>query len=252
MTARILLACLALVGSACGSLMPHPPARGRSETGFLSAYGGLEPAAGRPAVFVWRRPDLDLAPYDCVVVERPSLRRRHDDTLPAPEIREALCTELRERLQEALKAEYRIVPSVEDLDRSQDAPLRIRVAVTTALLDRGELPPQGEWQGWGDRPAEFSLECEVVDGRNARPVAKLVVFDRTGTIPANQVTPWERSSPLFVRWAADVAWLVQRPESPAAASPPTAAPAETPSEPVEELEPSATPAAAPEPAPVST
>lgn len=200
---------------------------------------------------MWRRPDLDLTPYDSVVVEQPSLRRRHDDTLPSPEAREALCTELRDRLQDALKAEYRIVPSADLVDRATDAPLRVRVAVTTALLDRGDLPPEGEWQGWGDRPAEFSMECEVVDGLNARPVAKMVVFDRTSTIPASQVTPWERSSSLFVRWGGDVAWLLQRPESPAPPGP-AAAPPEEPLEPVEEPEPSVEPAAAPDPAPVST
>lgn len=250
MITRPLLAGCAIALTACGSLLPHPAPRGRSETGFLSAYGSLQAAPGRPAVFVWRSRSEDLPAYDAVLVEQPSLRRRHDDTLPSPEAREAICTQLRERLQEALQADHRVLGSLEELDDCSCTPLRIRVAVTTALLDRGDLPPQGEWQGWGDRPGSFSLECEVVDGLNARPVAKMVVFDRTSTVPADQVTPWERSAPLFVRWAADVAWLVQpvAPVSaPAAVPEPAAAPA-----PASRPEPDAESAGASGFAPVST
>jgi hypothetical protein len=250
MIARPLLVGWTLSLMACGSLLPHPAPRGRSETGFLSAYGALQAAPGRPAVFVWRNRSEDLPSYDAVLVEQPSLRRRHDDALPSPEEREALCTQLRERIQEALKADHHVMASLDEIDRGDWTPLRIRVAVTTALLDRGDLPPQGEWQGWGDRPGTFSLECEVVDGLNARPVAKMVVFDRTSTIPAGEITPWARSAPLFVRWAADVAWLVQ-PAAPA--SEPAAAP-EPPAEPAPDPapEPDSTPEGADGVPPVST
>lgn len=197
--------------SGCGSLLPHPPARGRAETGFLSAYGGLRLVDGRTGVFAWRWADADLGSFRAVLIEWPVLRRRHDDILPPPQVQRDLCDGLRTRLVEALGADRRVITSREEADRGAGGLLRVRVAVTSAIADRGDLPPEGEWQGWGDRPGRFSLECEVVDGFNARPLAKMVVFDRTRTLPAGSVTPWEESASLFVRWAADVAWLVQPP-----------------------------------------
>jgi hypothetical protein len=217
--------------SGCGSLLPHTPARGRSETGFLSSYAALQPEAGRTGVFAWRRPDIDFGPYDTVVIEQPSLRRKHDDVLPSPAQREALCSRLRAMVRDALKADFRVIDSIDDANNLTDDVLRIRLAVTTALIDLGDVPPQGEWQGWGDRPGRFALECEVVDGFNARPAAKMVVFDRTRILPGDSVTPWNECEPLFVRWAADVAWLIQPP--PDGSAPGVPATRAAPSEPAE-------------------
>lgn len=244
---RTLLISALLAAAGCGSLLPHPAARGRSETGFLSSYGALQAASDRPGVFVWRRADVDFGPYDTVVVEPPVLRRKPGDVLPSPEERESMCAELRARVRDALKADYRVVDSIEQADRSKDDVLRVRVAVTTALVDRGTERPEGEWQMWGDQPGEFSLECEVVDGFNGRPVAKMVAFDRTRQLPAGVITPWKDCETLFVRWGADVAWLVQPPPEVPPAAPAVVEPAAPPAEPSP-----ATPAAGEDPAPVST
>jgi hypothetical protein len=65
-------------------------------------------------------------------------------------------------------------------------------------------------------PGHFALECEVVDGANVRPIAKMVAWDRVRVIDSNQPTPWELIAQDFAAWSDDVAWLVQPPAGVAA------------------------------------
>jgi hypothetical protein len=95
----------------------------------------------------------------------------------------------------------------------------VKLAVTTALQDRGNTPPDGECQRWGMGPGHFALECEVVDGANVRPIAKMVAWDRVRVIDSNQPTPWELIAQDFAAWSDDVAWLVQPPAGAGVAAP---------------------------------
>ena len=80
------------------------------------------------------------------------------------------------------------------------------------------------------RSSRFAIECEVLDASSARPLARMVAFDRTQWIPARQMTDWSACARDFDAWSQDVSWLVQ-PEGleplPAGGADP-AAPAEAP------------------------
>lgn len=223
--------------AACGSLWPHERMRGRSDTGFLSSYNNLVADDTRPDVLVWHLPDADFAGYTAALVQEPVLRRRPDDSLPSHADRDALCLSLQTAVKDALRRRLTIVEDLDPETLRTHRVLRVKLAVTTALQDRGNTPPDGECQRWGLGPGHFALECEVVDGANVRPIAKMVAWDRVRVIDSNQPTPWELVAQDFAAWADDVAWLVQ---PPAGAAPP-------PSE-----EGAAGDEKVPEPAPVST
>lgn len=167
--------------------------------------------------------------YDAVVVEQPSLRRRQDDSLPTPAERAVLCLALQSQVKNSLRLRFTLLENMQPETCKGHRVLRVKLAVTTALQDRGDTPPHGEWQSWGDRPSNFACECEVIDAHNMRPLAKLIAFDRTRYIDPKQITPWTACASDFSAWASDVAWLVQPPlaadVAPAVVAPsPTAAP----------------------------
>ncbi len=201
--------------TACGSLLPHEKPSGRAAPGFLSSYNNLRPDQTRPDVLVWRLDSADFASYDSVLVEMPLLRRRADDSLPSPVECAALCTQLQGAVQSALSPHWKLIHELPSDAQSRSQVLRVKVAVTSALHDNGDLPPNGQWQLWTDHPRNFAFECEVLDGSNARPLAKLVSFDRTHLIQHTQITPWSDIQPVFPAWSADVEWLI-RPRKPPA------------------------------------
>lgn len=208
---------ITLLAAACGSLWPAERMRGRSETGFLSTYANLSPDPRRPDVLVWHLSGIDLADYTAALVQEPVLRRRPDDQLPSPADRDALCRAVQASVQDALRQRLTIVEDVDPNSPQARRVMRVKLAVTTALMDRGDLPPEGECQRWATGPTHFALECEVVDGADARPIAKLIAWDRRRTVECDQPTPWHQAWRNLGAWADDVAWLVQPPAGAAAA-----------------------------------
>ncbi|NBV64456.1 MAG: DUF3313 family protein [Planctomycetes bacterium] len=213
------LLAIAMPITACGSLWPHERMRGRSDVGFLSSYGNLVADYTRPDVLVWHLPNTDFGEYTAALVQEPVLRRRPDDSLPSPADRDALCLSLQTAVKAALRKRLTIVEDLDADTLKAHRVLRVKLAVTTALQDRGNTPPDGECQRWGMGPGHFALECEVVDGENVRPIAKMVAWDRVRVIDSNQPTPWELIAQDFAAWSDDVAWLVQPPAGAGAAAP---------------------------------
>lgn len=205
------LLAIAMPITACGTLWPQERMRGRSDVGFLSSYGNLVADYTRPDVLVWHLPDADFAGYTAALVQEPVLRRRPDDSLPSHADRDALCLSLQTAVKDALRRRLAIVEDLEPETLKAHRVLRVKLAVTTALQDRGNTPPDGECQRWGMGPGHFALECEVVDGANVRPIAKMVAWDRVRVIDSNQPTPWELIVQDFAAWSDDVAWLIQPP-----------------------------------------
>lgn len=205
------LLAIAMPITACGTLWPQERMRGRSDVGFLSSYGNLVADYTRPDVLVWHLPDADFAGYTAALVQEPVLRRRPDDSLPSHADRDALCLSLQTAVKDALRRRLAIVEDLEPETLKAHRVLRVKLAVTTALQDRGNTPPDGECQRWGMGPGHFALECEVVDGANVRPIAKMVAWDRVRVIDSNQPTPWELIAQDFAAWSDDVAWLIQPP-----------------------------------------
>jgi len=231
------LLAVALPITACGTLWPQERMRGRSDVGFLSSYGNLVADYTRPDVLVWHLPDADFGSYTAALVQEPVLRRRPDDLLPSPADRDALCLSLQTAVKDALRKRLAIVEDLNADTLKTHRVLRVKLAVTTALQDRGNNPPDGECQRWGMGPGHFALECEVVDGANVRPIAKMIAWDRVRVVDSNQPTPWELIRLDFAAWSDDVAWLVQPPAGAAAPASGEGAVGED---------------AAPEPLPVST
>lgn len=221
-----------LVLSACG--MPREGTHGRVDDGFLSSYAQLRADPVRPDLFVWRLADADFAGYRSVVIDLPALRRRPDDQLPAPDERARLAHAMRDRLLESLTPRFKVLESAAQAKPGET--LVVKTAITSAVLDRGLDTPTATHHGWGEMPGRFALECEVVDAANRRPLARMVSFDRSQSIPARTLTPWPDCERDFPSWSRDAAWLVQPPAAPAPE--PWAAPA-----------PEAAPGSAPEPAP---
>ena len=217
------ICCTAWVGllAACGTLLPHAPLRGHAAGGFLSSYGNLAPSTEHHDVLFWRLPGDDFSDFDAVVVERPVMRRRLDDSLPSPAERDELCLALQAAVQRALQPRFKVLQDDDAASRERHRIFRIKLAVTTALIDHGNEPPEPDWQRWSTHPSRFSLECEAVWADNARPMAKLVAFDRDRLVQPHTVTPWPECRTLFDGWGADVAWLLQPPVSgdPAESSP---------------------------------
>lgn len=205
------LLAIAMPITACGTLWPQERMRGRSDVGFLSSYGNLVADDTRPDVLVWHLPDADFGSYTAALVQEPVLRRRPDDSLPSHADRDALCLSLQTAVKDALRRRLAIVEDLEPETLKAHRVLRVKLAVTTALQDRGNTPPDGECQRWGMGPGHFALECEVVDGANVRPIAKMVAWDRVRVIDSNQPTPWELITQDFAAWSDDVAWLIQPP-----------------------------------------
>ena len=205
------LLAIAMPITACGTLWPQERMRGRSDVGFLSSYGNLVADYTRPDVLVWHLPDADFAGYTAALVQEPVLRRRPDDSLPSHADRDALCLSLQTAVKDALRRRLAIVEDLEPETLKAHRVLRVKLAVTTALQDRGNTPPDGECQRWGMGPGHFALECEVVDGANVRPIAKMVAWDRVRVIDSNRPTPWELITQDFAAWSDDVAWLIQPP-----------------------------------------
>lgn len=216
MTCRGALLLITLLVAACGSLWPAERLRGRSETGFLSTYWNLAPDPRRPDVLVWHLPDAGFAGYTAALVQEPVLRRRPGDQLPSPADRDALCRAVQASVQDALRRRLTIVDDVDPSSPQARSVMRVKLAVTTALTDRGDLPPEGECQRWAAGPARFALECEVLDGADARPIAKMIAWDRRRTFDPDQPTPWNMAWRNLGAWADDVAWLVQPPDAAAA------------------------------------
>ena len=98
------ICCTAWVGllAACGTLLPHAPLRGHAAGGFLSSYGNLAPSTEHHDVLFWRLPGDDFSDFDAVVVERPVMRRRLDDSLPSPAERDERCLALQAAVQREL------------------------------------------------------------------------------------------------------------------------------------------------------
>ncbi|MFM1830207.1 MAG: hypothetical protein RLZZ558_547 [Planctomycetota bacterium] len=220
---RWAIGCVACVGllTACGTLLPHAPTRGHAASGFLSSYGNLAPSTDRHDVLFWRLPGDDFADFDAVVVEQPVMRRRLDDTLPSPTERDELCLALRSAVERAVQPRFKVLQDDDAASRERHRIFRVKLAVTTALIDNGHEPPEPDWQRWSSHPGRFALECEAVWADNARPMAKMVVFDRDRLVQPDAVTPWSECRTLFDAWAADVAWLLQPPVTtgPAESSP---------------------------------
>jgi hypothetical protein len=193
--------------AACGA--PPAPTHGRIDDGFLSSYAHLASDPVRPDLFVWRLADTDFAGYRSVVIETPAIRRRPDDQLPSPEDRARLSDGLRGWLVESLTPRFTLRANASDARPGET--LVIKTAITSALLDRGLDAPVATHHGWGEMPARFALECEVVDGANRRPLARMVSFDRAQVIPAHVPTPWPDCERDFPAWGRDASWLVQPP-----------------------------------------
>ena len=204
---------------ATGCASTDAPTHGHLAEGFLSSYARLAEDPVHPDVYVWRLTGVDFAAYDLVIVEEPVMRRRLDDCLPSPEDRHAMCLALQSALEAALRRHLDVVPSLDGVDLSRRGVLRVKSAVTAALLDRAPEPPLPGHHGGGDVASRFAFECEVLDAANARPLARMVAFDRTQWIPAHGITEWRNCTRAFSTWADDAAWLVQ---------PPLPAPAGTP------------------------
>lgn len=207
-----LLLSIALAGCAVTSSSTH----GRIDSGFLSTYAHLAPDAVRPDVLVWRLPDARFAGFDAVVVELPAMRRRPDDVLPSPEDRMNMALALQAEIKRALAPRFRLLENAGGDGTPVGRILRVKTAITTALLDRGDEPPVPEHHGWGEVPMRFAFECEVVDAANTRPLARMVSFDRTQWVRPRSVTPWPACRRDFAGWARDASWLVQPPEAAAA------------------------------------
>jgi len=213
---------LALAG--CG--LPPTATHGRVDSGFLSTYAHLAPDAVRPDLIAWRLPQARLRDYDSVVVEMPVMRRRPDDVLPSPEERMNMTLALQAEIKRALAPRFRLLEAAGGDGTPVGRILRVKTAITTALLDRGDLPPEPEHHGWGEVPMRFAFECEVIDAGNAKPLARMVSFDRTQWVPPRTITPWPACTRDFATWASDAAWLVQPPEAARAGDePPAASPA---------------------------
>lgn len=219
---------VALTLAGCGA--PPAPTHGRIDDGFLSTYAHLQPDPLRPDLFVWRLDEANLGDYREVVVDLPAIRRRPDDQLPGPESRAAMQHAMRDWLLESLAP--RLSPRDDAAVAERGRVLVVKSAITTALLDRGLEPPSATHHGWGEVPCRFAFECEVLDAVTRRPLARMVSFDRTQSVPARSPTPWEACERDFQSWARDAAWLVQPPAEPVPEpwSPPApeTAPAEAP------------------------
>lgn len=200
-----------LLGTVAGCGWPQPRTFGRSDSGFLSAYAPLGPDPVRPDVLVWRLPDTGWRSYDSIVVELPAMRRRPDDVMPAPEERMRMALALQAELKRALAPRFTLLEQASGAGTPVGRILRMKTAITTALLDRGDLPPEPEHHGWGEVPMRFAFECEVVDAGNARPLGRLVSFDRTQWVRPRDITPWGACIKDFRNWSGDAAWLVQPP-----------------------------------------
>jgi hypothetical protein len=205
----IALAATALGG--CG--LPPSPTHGCLDSGFLSTYAHLAPDPVRPDALAWRLPAARLGDYEAVIVELPAMRRRPDDVLPSPEDRQAMALSLQAEIKRALPSRLRLLETAEDAAWATGRVLRVKTAITTALIDRGDLPPEPEHHGWGEVPMRFAFECEVLDAGNARPLARMVSFDRTQWVRPRNITPWQACTRDFAQWARDAAWLVQPPEA---------------------------------------
>jgi len=201
----------ALLLAACGA--PPAPTHGRIDDGFLSTYAHLQPDPLRPDLFVWRLHGANLADYRDVMVDLPAIRRRPDDQLPGPEARAAMQHAMRDWLVESLTP--RLTLRDDAVDAGPGKVLVVKSAITTALLDRGLEPPTATHHGWGEVPARFAFECEVVDAVTRRPLARMVSFDRTQSVPARSPTPWDACERDLPSWGRDAAWLVQPPTEPA-------------------------------------
>lgn len=231
--ARSLLLTWLVAGCASSPGATH----GHLSTGFLSSYTRLTADPVRPDVFVWRLEGADLSGYDRVIVDEPVMRRRLDDCLPSPADRDAMRLSLQAAIEGALKPHLQVQHALEGPDAERGRTLRIKSAITTALVDHGAEPPVPGHEGWGEMDSRFAFECELLDAANARPLARMVAFDRTQWIPARQTTDWSACERDFAAWAADAVWLVQRP---VAGAPPAGAGAEPDAAP--EGEPAAAPA----------
>ena len=220
MTRNALALALLMPLAACA--WPEGRTHGHHAEGFLSAYAHLAEDPVRPDVYVWRLPEADFAAYDLVIVDEPVMRRRIDDCLPSPEDRHAMCLALQSALEAALHRRLDVTPSLDGIDLSRRGVLRVKSAITAALVDRGAKPPEPGHHGWGEVDSRFAFECEVLDAANARPLARMVVFDRAQWIPAHQNTDWNACARDFSAWAQDAAWLVQPVLPPAPPAPPAA------------------------------
>ena len=220
-----------------GCASPPGATHGHLASGFLSSYTHLAADPVRPDVFVWRLEQADLADYDTVIVDEPVMRRRLDDCLPSPADRDAMRLSLQSAIERALQPRLKVVHTLDGANPQPGRALRVKSAITAALVDHGSEPPVPEHHGWGEIDSRFAFECEVLDAANARPLARMVAFDRTQWIPARQTTEWSACERDFDAWAADAAWLVQRPGEDAApveeapdAGAPTAVPGASDSE----------------------
>jgi len=209
---RSILLSLTLAGCA----MPTTPTHGVADSGFLSTYAHLAPDEVRPDVLAWRLPQARFTGYDAIVIELPAMRRRPDDVLPSPQDRMEMALALQAELKRALSPRFRLLESAQGDRPEVGRVLRMKTAITTALLDRGDEPPVPEHHGWGEVPMRFAFECEVVDAANTRPLARMVSFDRTQWVRPRSVTPWPACRRDFAGWARDASWLVQPPEAAAA------------------------------------
>jgi hypothetical protein len=200
-----------LMLGACGA--PPTPTHGRIDDGFLSTYAHLQADPVRPDLFVWRLDGANLADYREVMVDLPAIRRRPDDQLPGPEARAAMQHAMRDWLVESLTP--RLTLREDGVGAEPGTVLVVKSAITTALLDRGLEPPMATHHGWGEVPSRFAFECEVVDAVTRRPLARMVSFDRTQSVPARSPTPWDACERDLPSWGRDAAWLVQPPTAPA-------------------------------------
>lgn len=219
LAATILLLVLA------GCAWQPAPTHGQLDGGFLSTYAHLAPDEVRPDLLAWRLREARFDRYEAVVVELPAMRRRPDDVLPSPDDRMEMALALQAEIKRAMSARFRLLESAGGDGTPVGRILKVKTAITTALIDRGDEPPEPEHHGWGEVPMRFAFECEVIDAGNARPLARMVSFDRTQWVRPRDITPWPACRRDFANWARDAAWLVQPGEgaragaAPAAASP---------------------------------